>query len=246
MVAGSVTTKRLREERGQGLVEYALILALVSLAAILALGFLSGKINDLFSKSGNSLNTVNVAGGGGTEPVPEPAPAPAAITTPPTVTQRDHRRQRRRRARRGRRASRAVLGGHSICRRCAAAAAGLAARSRALPTSSRTTPRPVHGCNGRRLGQQQLHRQRLQLRDSRCSGPTTSRTVRGRTRTRRSRGTAGTNTLTITLDGVQRRQQREQHQRLGDGVHAQRCAALRTSPGNPISGGFTTANVEWF
>jgi pilus assembly protein Flp/PilA len=54
---------RIREERGQGLVEYALILALVSLAAILALTFLSGKINELFSKAGNSLNTVQVAGG---------------------------------------------------------------------------------------------------------------------------------------------------------------------------------------
>ncbi len=46
--------RRLREEHGQGLVEYALILALVSLAAIVALTFLSGKINDLFSKAGNS------------------------------------------------------------------------------------------------------------------------------------------------------------------------------------------------
>jgi len=47
------------EESGQGLVEYALIIAIVSLGAVVALGFLSGKINDLFSKAGNSLNTVN-------------------------------------------------------------------------------------------------------------------------------------------------------------------------------------------
>jgi Flp pilus assembly pilin Flp len=46
-------------EQGQALVEYALIIALVSLAAIVALGFLSGKINALFSKAGNTLNTVN-------------------------------------------------------------------------------------------------------------------------------------------------------------------------------------------
>ncbi len=46
-------------ESGQALVEYALIIALVSLAAIVALTFLSGKINELFSKAGNSLNTVN-------------------------------------------------------------------------------------------------------------------------------------------------------------------------------------------
>jgi Flp pilus assembly pilin Flp len=53
-----------RDERGQALVEYALILALVSLASIVALGFLSGKINTLFSKAGNSLNSVAVAGSG--------------------------------------------------------------------------------------------------------------------------------------------------------------------------------------
>jgi Flp pilus assembly pilin Flp len=46
------------KESGQTLVEYALIIALVSLAAIVALGFLSGKINNLFSRAGNSLNTV--------------------------------------------------------------------------------------------------------------------------------------------------------------------------------------------
>ncbi len=47
------------DESGQGLVEYALIIALVSLAAIAALGFLSGEINDLFRKTGNVLNNVN-------------------------------------------------------------------------------------------------------------------------------------------------------------------------------------------
>jgi pilus assembly protein Flp/PilA len=46
------------DESGQGLVEYALIIAIVSLGAVLALGFLSGKINNLFSRAGNSLNTV--------------------------------------------------------------------------------------------------------------------------------------------------------------------------------------------
>jgi Flp pilus assembly pilin Flp len=46
------------KESGQTLVEYALIIALVSLAAIVALGFLSGRINNLFSRAGNSLNTV--------------------------------------------------------------------------------------------------------------------------------------------------------------------------------------------
>ena len=49
----------LHRENGQGLVEYALIIALVSLAAVAALGFLSGKINALFSKAGNTLDTVS-------------------------------------------------------------------------------------------------------------------------------------------------------------------------------------------
>ena len=45
------------EESGQTLVEYALIIALVGIAAIAALGFLSGRIQGIFSKAGNSLGT---------------------------------------------------------------------------------------------------------------------------------------------------------------------------------------------
>ena len=43
------------EESGQTLVEYALIISLIALACIAALGFLSGKIQGLFSDAGNSL-----------------------------------------------------------------------------------------------------------------------------------------------------------------------------------------------
>jgi Flp pilus assembly pilin Flp len=42
-------------EKGQTLVEYALIISLIAIAAVLALAFLSGKINDLFSKTGSQL-----------------------------------------------------------------------------------------------------------------------------------------------------------------------------------------------
>jgi Flp pilus assembly pilin Flp len=42
-------------EKGQTLVEYALIISLIAIAAVLALGFLSGKINGLFSKTGSQL-----------------------------------------------------------------------------------------------------------------------------------------------------------------------------------------------
>jgi len=42
-------------EEGQALVEYALIISLIAVAAIFALGFLSGKINTIFTSIGNSL-----------------------------------------------------------------------------------------------------------------------------------------------------------------------------------------------
>ena len=42
-------------EEGQALVEYALIISLIAVAAILALGFLSGKINGIFTSIGNQL-----------------------------------------------------------------------------------------------------------------------------------------------------------------------------------------------
>ncbi len=44
------------DEEGQTLVEYGLIIAIIALGAVLALTFLSGKINTLFSKTGNKLN----------------------------------------------------------------------------------------------------------------------------------------------------------------------------------------------
>ena len=44
------------KESGQTLVEYALIIALIGIGSIVALAFLSGKINDLFGKAGNTLN----------------------------------------------------------------------------------------------------------------------------------------------------------------------------------------------
>jgi Flp pilus assembly pilin Flp len=40
---------------GQGLVEYALIIAFIAVVVIVAMVFLRGKITTLFSKVGNSL-----------------------------------------------------------------------------------------------------------------------------------------------------------------------------------------------
>ena len=49
---------RLREgEEGQGLVEYALIIVVVSLGTLAALTFLRGEIRGLFSRAGSSIRT---------------------------------------------------------------------------------------------------------------------------------------------------------------------------------------------
>jgi len=45
---------RLRE-RGQGLAEYALILALIAIAAVIALGVLSGAIQGILTRIAGSL-----------------------------------------------------------------------------------------------------------------------------------------------------------------------------------------------
>jgi pilus assembly protein Flp/PilA len=44
-----------REEEGQGLAEYALILALIAIVAILALLFLGGQISSILSTIGASV-----------------------------------------------------------------------------------------------------------------------------------------------------------------------------------------------
>ena len=47
-----------REEEGQGLAEYALILALIAVVAIVALLFLGGQISDKLSTIGSQLQSV--------------------------------------------------------------------------------------------------------------------------------------------------------------------------------------------
>jgi pilus assembly protein Flp/PilA len=44
-----------RGQNGQGLAEYALILALIAVAAIVAITFMGGSINTMLSNLGNSL-----------------------------------------------------------------------------------------------------------------------------------------------------------------------------------------------
>jgi pilus assembly protein Flp/PilA len=44
-----------RDEEGQGLAEYALILALIAIVAIIALIFLGSQVSDILSTVGNSV-----------------------------------------------------------------------------------------------------------------------------------------------------------------------------------------------
>jgi len=52
-----------KQEKGQGLVEYALILVLVAIVVIAALMILGPIIGNTFSTVNNSLSTVNTGGG---------------------------------------------------------------------------------------------------------------------------------------------------------------------------------------
>jgi pilus assembly protein Flp/PilA len=45
----------LRNDEGQGLVEYALIIAIIAIAVIVAMMFLRGQIQNVFSNIGNNL-----------------------------------------------------------------------------------------------------------------------------------------------------------------------------------------------
>ena len=44
-----------RDDQGQGLVEYALIIAVIAIAVIVAMIFLRGQLENLFSNIGNNL-----------------------------------------------------------------------------------------------------------------------------------------------------------------------------------------------
>ncbi len=58
VIRGQNTWARFRdEERGQGLVEYALIIAIVALGVILAIVFLRDQIRNLFNRAGSELST---------------------------------------------------------------------------------------------------------------------------------------------------------------------------------------------
>ena len=47
----------LKDENGQGMVEYALILGLIAIVAVVTLVFLGPKIRDMFNKANNEMTT---------------------------------------------------------------------------------------------------------------------------------------------------------------------------------------------
>jgi pilus assembly protein Flp/PilA len=51
----AVLDRQRRNEQGQGLAEYALILALIAIVAIIALIFLGGQVSRILSNVGNSI-----------------------------------------------------------------------------------------------------------------------------------------------------------------------------------------------
>ena len=56
-VRTQMAVARIRDrEEGQGLVEYALIIASIAVLLIVAMLFLAGKIDDLFSDTGTSVD----------------------------------------------------------------------------------------------------------------------------------------------------------------------------------------------
>ncbi len=52
---GSSVSTFIRDEEGQGLVEYALIIAVIAIAVIVAMVFLRGQLQNIFSNIGNNL-----------------------------------------------------------------------------------------------------------------------------------------------------------------------------------------------
>jgi Flp pilus assembly pilin Flp len=82
MLTDQARTGRGRSESGQTLVEYALIIAVVSLGAVAALTFLRDEITSVFSDSGSALSEAGAAGGS-TPPPPPAAPGSPTITSGP-------------------------------------------------------------------------------------------------------------------------------------------------------------------
>ena len=58
--------KWFKDEEGQGMVEYGLIIGLVAVAVIIALAALGPKISEMFNNVGEELDKAGAVGGGAT------------------------------------------------------------------------------------------------------------------------------------------------------------------------------------
>jgi pilus assembly protein Flp/PilA len=58
----STVLDRARSERGASMVEYALLVGLIAIVAVLAVTFLGQQIEGLFNSAGNTLSGVNSPG----------------------------------------------------------------------------------------------------------------------------------------------------------------------------------------
>ncbi len=54
----------LKDEEGQGMVEYGLIIALIAIVVIVALALLGPKIRDIFNRTNDALDAATEAAGG--------------------------------------------------------------------------------------------------------------------------------------------------------------------------------------
>jgi pilus assembly protein Flp/PilA len=53
-----------KDEEGQGMVEYGLIIALIAIVVIVALALLGPKVRDIFDKTNDALDTAEAGGEG--------------------------------------------------------------------------------------------------------------------------------------------------------------------------------------
>ena len=74
-------SSRDRQEKGQGLVEYALILVLVAIVVIVVLMLLGPIIGNVFSTVNTSLSDVSGGGGGASALAADPEPTPVPVPT---------------------------------------------------------------------------------------------------------------------------------------------------------------------
>jgi Flp pilus assembly pilin Flp len=76
------TSRVLKRDDGQGLTEYALIVALTAIVSITAVGFLGGRVTTALSSVGSSVSSGSVA-----TTVTQPAQTTTTATTPTTPAQ---------------------------------------------------------------------------------------------------------------------------------------------------------------